>query len=301
MRIKLILTFAAIVATNPLFSQGCSDAGICTINNFKPEISDSSYKTKNQIKVGVSYGKADNSIAVFGSYIEFNKTLNDRFGLDIKATSLAQNGNNIKVWGLSDIYLNGHYKFGESTRATIGVKIPLTDGNKSLDGLPLPMGYQSSLGTLDLIGGIGFSLGKLHLVGAFQQPIKQNKNSFLLDSYPTDSPIRSFQSTNQFERAGDVLLRASYPVSIGDKFKFTPSVLPIYHLANDSYVDGTGTSQSISGSQGLTINGNLYLDYAITSSSALQINAGMPFSVRESRPDGLTRSLVVNLEYGVRF
>ena len=301
MRIKLILTLAALVATTPLFSQGCSDAGICTINNFKPDLSDSSDKKKNKIKVGMSYGKADNSITVFGSYFEFNKALSDRVGLDIKATSLAQNGNNIDVWGLSDIYLNGHYKFGKSIRATLGVKIPLADGNRSLDGLPLPMDYQASLGTLDLIGGIGVSLGKLHLVGAFQQPLKQNKNSFLIGSYPSNSPIRSFLSTNQFERAGDVLLRASYPVSIGEKFKFTPSVLPIYHLADDSYVDGTGANQTISGSQGLTLNGNLYLDYALTSNSALQFNAGMPFIVRESRPDGLTRSLVVNLEYGVRF
>ena len=249
----------------------------------------------------MSYGKADNSITVFGSYFEFNKALNDRVGLDIKATSLAQNGNNIDVWGLSDIYLNGHYKFGKSIRATLGAKIPLADGNRSLDGLPLPMDYQASLGTLDLIGGIGVSLGKLHLVGAFQQPLKQNKNSFLIGSYPSNSPIRSFLSTNQFERAGDVLLRASYPVSIGEKFKFTPSVLPIYHLANDTYVNSSGTTQTISGSQGLTLNGNLYLDYAITSKSGLQLNAGMPFIVRESRPDGLTRSLVVNLEYGVRF
>lgn len=301
MRIKLLLLISFIAISIPLFGQGCSDAGVCTINNFKPELSDSSIKSKNQIKVGVSYGAADNSITVFGSYVEFNRALNSRMGLDIKLTSLAQDGNSINVWGLSDIYLNGHYKFGESIRATVGLKVPLTDGNRRLNGLPLPMDYQASLGTLDLIAGLGVSFGKLHFVGAYQQPIKQNENSFLLEKYPTDSPFRSFQSTNQFERAGDVLIRASYPIAIGEKFKLTPSVLPIYHLANDTYVDGANTTRTISGSQGLTLNGNLYLDYAITSNSSMQINAGMPFIVRESRPDGLTRSFVVNLEYGIKF
>jgi hypothetical protein len=77
--------------------------------------------------------------------------------------------------------------------------------------------------------------------------------------------------------------------------------LPIYHLSNDKYTNNLGIENEIKGSQGLTLNGNAYLDYEINNKNALQLNVGMPFVVRDARPDGLTRSFVVNLEYKVKF
>ena len=69
------------------------------------------------------------------------------------------------------------------------------------------MDYQSSLGTFDLIFGVGYQINKLQLVAAIQQPLTQNNNLFFASSYPEDSPLREFQSTNKFIRSGDVMLR----------------------------------------------------------------------------------------------
>ena len=77
--------------------------------------------------------------------------------------------------------------------------------------------------------------------------------------------------------------------------------MPIYHLANDKYSDTLGVEKSISGSQGLTLNGNAYFDYDINRKNALQLNIGVPFVVRKTRPDGLTRDLIVTLEYRIKF
>jgi hypothetical protein len=93
----------------------------------------------------------------------------------------------------------------------------------------------------------------------------------------------------------------SYPISVNKKLKLTPSILPIYHLANDKYTDEAGVEKEIIGSEGLTLNGNVYIDYQINQTNSIQVNMAMPFIVRDVRPDGLTRSFVANLEYRIRF
>jgi len=163
------------------------------------------------------------------------------------------------------------------------------------------MDYQASLGTFDLIFGIGYEIEKIQIVAAIQQPLTQNDNEFIATNYPINSKLRTFQSTNKFERSGDVLLRASYPINLNSKIKLTPSVLPIYHLTNDKYTDEFNIQKEINNSQGITLNGNVYMDYEISSKSIFQLNAGMPFIVRDARPDGLTRGFVANFEYRMKF
>lgn len=296
----LFKLFSAIIPIH-LHAQGCSDAGFCTINSFKPNHSDSTKKINNQFKVGSFFGKADNAILAYGSYIEFSKQLNNQFGFDTKLTSIAQTGNDIAAFGISDLFINANYKNNKNVRFTLGAKIPLSNASKTNSNLPLPMDYQASLGTFDLIMGIGFDIKKIQIVAAFQQPLTQNKNQFLASSFPINSALRTFQSTNQFNRSGDVLLRISYPINITSKLKFTTSLLPIYHLSNDTYIDELNVTKEIKGSEGLTLNANTFFDYEINSKNSLQFNLGVPFIVRDVRPDGLTRSFIASLEYKIRF
>ena len=297
----LILTALFTLVAGHSYGQGCSDAGFCTIDSFKPNSTDSAKVLNNQLKAGAFYGKADNAISVYGAYLEYNRQLSKKFGLDLKLTTLAQEGNGISVFGLSDIFVNANYKAGKSVKLTLGAKIPLSNANRTHDNLPLPMDYQASLGTVDLIFGVGYEIWKIQLVAAIQQPVTQNGNQFIAGNYPVDSKLRNFQSTNKFERSGDVLLRVSYPIKIKSKLKLTPSILPIFHLSNDKYTDELNVKQEIKGSQGLTLNGNLYIDYEINSKHAIQLNAGMPFLFREARPDGLTRHFIANIEYRIKF
>ncbi len=292
-----LLIILVVLFTNQAQGQGCSDAGFCTINSFKPNQSDSIAEVKSQLKAGASFGGADHSISIFAIYLEYNRKLNERIEADAKITSLSQTGNDIAAFGLSDIYLNTTYAICKKAKLTAGVKIPLTNGNRIKDDLPLPMDYQSSLGTFDLIFGLAYNFKNFQLVAAMQQPLTQNKSEFISEAYPENSPLRGFQSTNEYKRSGDVLLRLSYPVKMNKKLVITPSLLPIYHLLNDKYTDTMGIEKSIDGSQGLTLNGNLYFDYHTSTKSALQLSLGVPLVVRDARPDGLTRHFVMNLEF----
>jgi hypothetical protein len=280
--------------------QGCSDAGFCTINSIKPSAEKEEFNTPNQLTLGISFGKADNKITVLGQNFEYNRMLSDAIGIDIKLTSLAQSGNGISEFGVSDVYVSGNYAINSSTKFTLGFKVPFTDGNKKKDNLALPMDYQSSLGTTDVLFGIGQTFGKLQTVLAVQQPITQNQNGFLATQYNEDSALRKFQSTQNFKRKGDVLLRLSYPLGLSDNIKIIPSVLPIYHLGNDQYTDN-GTVYEITGSNGLTVNANIYVDFSINTKSNLQLSLGAPLVVRKTRPDGLTRAMVASLDYRFRF
>ena len=299
-RVSIVL-FSVYFITGVVNGQGCSDAGFCTINTFKPEKNDSISENRNQLKVGLSYGRADHGIFVFGTHLEYNRKLSSRFGIDFKITTLLQNGNGIQTFGPGDIFVNGNYKISQKLGVTLGVKIPLTDANKTLDQLPLPMDYQSSLGTFDLILGLGFNPGNWYIVAAWQQPLTQNDNRFLSSDYPESSPLSSFQSTNNYIRSGDILLRVSYAFNIGEKFKITPGLLPIYHLSNDKFTDIDGIKKEIKGSQGLTLNATVYFDYYINEQNSFQLNFGAPLIVRESRPDGLTRHYIFTVEYRFMF
>ncbi len=283
------------------YGQGCSDAGLCTISSFKPHSADSPSALENQFKVGAFYGKADNAISVYGSYVEYSRQLSEEFGLNAKLSSLAQSGNGISVFGLSDLFVNANYRTSAGLRVTLGAKVPITQANKTLDNLPLPMDYQASLGTYDVVLGLGYEIAKLQLVAAIQQPLRQNDNRFVATAYTPGSVLRSFPSTNAFERSADVLLRVSYALHLGSGLTCTPSILPIVHLANDKYTNASGDKQEIVGSRGLTLNGNIYIDYELNTHSSLQLNAGMPLIARDARPDGLTRSGIVNLEYRFAF
>ncbi|MBX2901644.1 MAG: hypothetical protein KF775_18485 [Cyclobacteriaceae bacterium] len=113
------------------------------------------------MKAGINVGGADHSVTIFGSYIEFNQLLNNNLSADVKLTTLSQSGNGISVFDLSDLFFNFNYSPTSKFTLTAGAKIPLADGNKEKNNLPLPMDYQSSLGTFDLILGVGYEIKKV--------------------------------------------------------------------------------------------------------------------------------------------
>ena len=110
LRLIFIIGFLFLV-TEENYAQGCSDAGVCTIDSFKPHDHLINDEGKNTFKVGLNYGAADYDIAVFGTYLDYRRKVSDRLTLDAKLTTLSQSGNDISNFGLSDIYLNGNYVY----------------------------------------------------------------------------------------------------------------------------------------------------------------------------------------------
>jgi hypothetical protein len=88
------------------------------------------------------------------------------------------------------------------------------------------------------------------------------------------------------------LLRAGYTIVANKEFNLKASLLGIYHLSKDTYIDGNISNKpiEINGSDGITLNGTFAASYTVSSKFSIAISAGLPFVVRDVRPDGLTRS-----------
>jgi hypothetical protein len=290
---KVVFVFIVFVSNN-IFSQGCSDAGFCTSENMKYGTSVDSLK--HTIKFGINQGSADFDVSVFGMYLEYKYQINEKINLGTRINYTSQSKDAVSSSAISDGYIIADYLFTPTLSASVGLKIPFSDGNVKENGFALPMDLQPSLGTYDLVLGVSKRYNNLFFALGYQQPLNKNKNTFF-------KPLSTneFFTTNQFKRAPDLLLRAGYSYEINNKWKLSPSLLPIYHLANDTFEDVTNQEIEIKGSEGLTLNASLLVQYLINNKNALEFNLGSPLITRDARPDGLTRSFVLNLEYKFSF
>ena len=163
------------------------------------------------------------------------------------------------------------------------------------------MSYQTSLGTIDVIAGISYTKKNLSLTLAYQQPLTQNKNKFFIEDYTSEQIDSNYISTNSYYRESDILLRLSYNYNFKNKkMTLISSILPIYHIGDDSFVNKENQKQNIPGSKGLTLNLNIFYQYKLTDSQKIEFSVGAPVVSRESRPDGLSQ-FAVGLEYSINF
>jgi hypothetical protein len=305
--IKLMLAcIITVTSQNGLSAQGCSDAGLCSIDVLKPAPDSQQMQHKNKINAGLLVGAADYDIAVFGGSVGYSRKIGKRWGADTKITFLSQSGNDISVTGMGDIFVNINFIVSQKFTIFGGAKIPLTKADRTYDNKPLPMDYQSSLGTFDVLAGIKYTAEKWQATAGLQLPLQQNENTFVPGLFPMDSPLNSFQNTNEFHRQADVLLHLSRRIPMSGNITVTPGLLAIYHLDEDTYTEYEGFAglpviYPITGSDGLTLNATVFFDLEMGESGSLEFNFGFPLVVREARPDGLTRSFVFGVGYSHSF
>jgi hypothetical protein len=294
-----------ILAEKNVGAQGCSDAGFCTIHSLKNNTGET-ISRKNELLLGFGFGKGERSISYYNPYIEYTRRLSPRTSATGKVVYAIIDGELAGTNGLGDLYFSLSHVFDAKSSwkksFIAGLKIPLDNSDIKKNGIELPMPYQPSLGTVDIVLGLSFTKNSFGASAALQQPVSgANDNTFLPGDYPSVPLASNYWPNNGFERKGDVLLRASYNFGLNDNFSIRPSLLGIYHLGNDSYLDDNKMRRAIYNSKGLTLNGNVFFDFSFKNGNALELSLGSPFVVRDQRPDGLTRSFVAALEYKFRF
>jgi hypothetical protein len=310
---KKLLPLLAIILTilfsaTELHAQGCSDAGVCTIHSIKnnAEGHESKQGRKNDLSIGFGYGKGERSTNNYTGYLEYTRSLSNRTSLTGKISYNAITGELAKTNGPGDLFLSVNHAFDLKKKwqksFVVGLKLPFDGADISKNGIELPMSYQTSLGTVDLVLALNYTRKQWGATLALQQPLKaQNENKFLPGDYPSVPLTLKYWPTNEFERKGDIVGRVSYSIKVGERFSIRPSLLGIYHLANDTYKDSNKQTRPIYNSLGLTLNGNVFFDYRLKSGNGFELSFGTPFIVRDQRPDGLTRKFVATLEYQFSF
>ncbi|HEV8287205.1 MAG TPA: hypothetical protein VGQ09_23010 [Chitinophagaceae bacterium] len=301
--ISILLSF--LTKTN---AQGCSDAGICTLHSIKNNTKNKNagdYKP-NALVFELGFGKGEDDISYFTPSLEYTRQLTKLNSFTAKLDFSYINGHLANVAGLGDLFLSLNHQFDTkkliSKSVIIGLKIPFDHAGLSKNNIHLPMPYQTSLGTFDFIAGFNFFYKSFGATLAWQQPLtKSNRNEFLPSEYPSNSYAQEYLPSNQFGRKADALIRLSYNRDVSKRFSVRPSLLGIYHLANDTYLNESKLRKEIPDSKGLTLNGNLFFNFKMNKRGEFEIALGTPFIVRDARPDGLTRSFVSSLEYKIGF
>jgi hypothetical protein len=293
------------------FSQGCSDAGFCTIGALKPSIISSEGKDKHpkhQFTFLTPIGQGDENVLVWTPGLQYDYFSKNNLNLQARITANYASGNLGTAFGPGDIYLSASrtkaLKGNWTFTPTLGVKIPLSQSNISEAGMPLPMQYQSSLGTFDVIAGLTFSDKHWQFSAGYQQPLTgKNKNGFLPEYWNGKPESMNYPSTFSFDRKGDILLRAARSFAKGNHLAFNAGLLAIYHLGEDNYTNPFEGNRvtAIDGSQGLTLNLTGAAYWQAGKRTRLGLTAGVPVVVRDVRPDGLTRSWVLAPEISWSF
>jgi len=307
-RVVSVFVFTIIILESQTDAQGCSDAGVCTLHSIKNNAEGHEPKDgkKNDLSIGFAYGIGERSTNNYTGYLEYTRSIAQRTSVTGKLGYSFINGELANTNGLTDLFLSLNHAFDVNKKwqksFVVGIKLPFDGADIVENGIHLPMPYQTSLGTTDLVLAINYNRRSFGATLALQQPLKAiNKNKFLPGDYPDEPLTLNYWPTNEFERKADVVGRVSYSFKTGERFSIRPSLLGIYHLANDSYVDDAKNRRSLYNSLGLTLNGNVFVDYHLKNGNGFELSVGTPFIVRDQRPDGLTRSFVASLEYQFSF
>ena len=295
---KIISTISLILTISSVKAQGCSDAGICSVGN---GFVSTEKEVKNNIEIATIFGIGEANISYISPYLSYTRKFNDAFSLSTKVTFSSANGDFGTRASFGDAFLIGNYTFKEKQQQQWSVlggwKLPFTSSNLKINEYSLPLDYQASLGTFDLFLGTNLKYKKWDFNAVIQIPVFNNNKNSYFDEF---SASNDFPTTNLFERKSDALFRTTYSHKI-KKITFKPNVLFIYHLGEDTFENQFSQRETIEGSDGLTINGNLLTTYQLNKRNSIELSLAAPFLVREIRPDGLTRGFVAGVNYRISF
>lgn len=312
-RTPLILFFFFIYTIGQ--SQGCSDAGFCTMGAMKP---DQPYNKKIALKLRsmeFSFYRGTTTLTpvVFVATADLNFTLNSKNAFQIKLPYQAIEGRLANTSGIGDISLCFTRSIYSSDafdlNLSLGSKIPTNNSDKSIHGLPLPMYYQTSLGTYDAIAGLSLINRKWLFATGIQIPLNQNNNQFVWSEWAGTSEenyINRYNQAKDLKRGIDVMLRVERNFRFS-KFNFSAGLLPIYRIQRDEFTKSEQAANSIQGrvspkqGKGLALSAIATVGYNFNVQSGIKLLVGHKIVQRDINPDGLSRVFVSSFTYFYRF
>ncbi len=308
---RLVLLVVLATITSTLLGQGCSDAGFCTMGAMKP---DQPFSKKIAFKLRAMdlnfyRGTTNLTPIIYVATADMSFSINNKNSIQVKLPYQAITGRLANTSGMGDVslcYTRNIYTSDQfDLNLSLGGKIRSNKSDKkSEEGFPLPMYYQTSLGTYDLISGISLINRKWLLATGIQIPLNQNSNQFLWggwnNSTESKSYIEKYAKAKELKRGIDVMIRVERNFRFS-RLNFTVGLLPIYRITNDEIANASGMREKPDGAKGLAMSGIFTTGYSFNAQSGLKLLLGRKFVQREKNPDGLTREFVTSFTYYYRF
>jgi hypothetical protein len=251
-----------------------------------------------------------------------NFSLNRKTTFQLKVPFQHVEGRLAKTSSLSDLSLcftrNIYTSDQFDLNLSVGGKIPTNNSDFSTsDGNALPMYYQTSLGTWDLISGISLINKHWLIATGIQVPLNRNKNNFdwhRWDNGNPDNPeefayVQEYANATNLKRGIDVMLRIERNFRFS-RFNCSAGLLPIYRITpdvitkfdpNPSILIRTSYNAKNEKAVGLAMSWIVTAGYNFNVRSGIKLLVGHKIVQRAFSPDGLTRELVSSFTYIYRF
>jgi hypothetical protein len=276
---------------------------------------DQPFNKKIQLKlrsmeVSVYRGTTTLTPIVYVATADLNFSLNSKTSFQVKLPYQAVEGRLGKTSGMGDISicltraLYSTEKF--DINLSVGGKIPTNKSDKrSKENNPLPMYYQTSLGTYDFITGLSLISRNWLFATGVQHPFNRNNNQFLWSNWAsTDQAeidyVHEYSRARKLKRGTDVMVRVERNFRFS-RMNFSVGLLPIYRINHDQITLTDGSVIKPKGTIGLALSGIVTAGYSFNVRSGIKLLVGRKIVQRVDNPDGLTRHLVSTLSYVYRF
>ncbi len=314
---RLVVTLFLVVSMASGYTQGCSDAGFCTMGAMKP---DQNYSRRIALKlrsIEFNYYRGTSLLTpiIYAANVDFNLAVTDRSSLQIKLPYQWIKGSLGENAGLGDISLSFTQNLKTTTRwsfnGTLGAKIPTNDANAKVKNewtngqeTPLHMYYQTSLGSYDGIAGFSVINQDWLFATGIQIAFTENGNEFVwggFPNYPSPEYVARYNRGIHLKRGTDVMLRIERNFKFTN-FNFTLGALNIYRITKDNVIiPGTETRTDLDGTLGLALSVIGTFGYQFDVNSSIKLIQGIKLVDRDVNPDGLTRNEVFSLSYVYKF
>ena len=314
----LILLLSPLI----LFSQGCSDAGFCTMGAMKPnqQFSRKISPRLRSVELSQYAGINDLHDVIMAYTADVNIGLSSKYTVQAKIPYMVVLGKLANTNGLGDISLSATRnliaKEKYQLNFTLGTKIPPNKGNITTERnnkpLPLPNYYQTSLGTYDLVVGISLITKKWLIATGYQQALNSNGNQFLWGPWnksgSADSLIaQKYPVCKDLHRGKDIMLRVERNFRLA-RFNAHIGLLGIYRITEDEFTNKFNQRQKMPGTTGLAMTGIAGIGYNFSARSAIKVTFGARLVQRYRTEalhglslDGLSRQFVNTIGYEFRF
>lgn len=329
---RTLITALLITSVFASYSQGCSDAGFCTMGAMKP---DQNYSKRLAIKlrsIEINYYRGTSLLTpiIYAANVDFNIAITDRSTLQVKVPYQWIKGSLGENAGIGDISISYTKNLKSTSRwsinGTIGTKIPTNDANATVNNeftngqeTPLHMYYQTSLGSIDGIAGLSVINQKWLFATGIQTAFTENGNEFIWPGFPLypgidatpeqriegQAYVNKYNVGMHLKRGTDVMFRVERSFKFTN-FNFTFGVLNIYRVTKDNVLipqrgEVLEHRRDLDGTTGLALSVIGTFGYQFDVNNSIKIIQGIKLVDRDVNPDGLTRNEVFSLSYIYKF
>ena len=246
-----------------VFGQGCSDAGLCSIGGLESlqnRISKTSIISfAHNIGMGEHFERGERK-TIINSFIVGGKVfLRQGTMVDMKLPYTVVTGDLATTSGIGDISISVsqqlHSSQDQSLLLTLGTRLKTNNANRTKNGRPLPMPFQTSLGTNDLLLGLTANRRDWQFSIGYQHPFGRNKNAFLKSAWPDDQEAQEYFESSGLKRGDDLAIRVEKRFE-KQRFDLFVGMLGLYRIEKDEIIkEDSEIKLSRSSAPTINING----------------------------------------------